>query len=254
MDLLLSSDRFSVRADNYAKYRPDYPESILKYLENTIFLNNTFSVADIGAGTGHFSKLFLDKGYKVSAVEPNEEMRKQMIYKLGDNQNFECFPSTAENTSLPDNSIDIITVAQAFHWFDPIPAIMEFERILKPSGHILLVWNIMDNTTPFMQQYVDIKDRYSEAIKPPYKASLASLRSLFEPAPVIENTFDYEMLLDFEGLKGQLISHSIIPLEGEANHELMISELRDLFMSYSQEGKVCVKYITKVYLIPTLKA
>lgn len=253
MELVQPIARFSSRVGHYTKYRPEYPAAILNYLEQSIFLSETFKIADIGAGTGNFTKLLLDKQYGVTAIEPNEDMRNVATKRFAAVPNYSSLAASAENTTLPDNSIDLITCAQSFHWFDPLLAVTEFERIIKPSGHILLLWNILSPESPFMNNYITLKDRYSESVRLPFTASLANLRSLFDPAPVIENSFSYSQCLDREGIKGHLLSHSRIPMTGSEAHDRMMYELDDLFDFYEENDCVTVHYVTKVYLIPSLK-
>src|SRR5580698_2331465 len=140
MNQLHPTQRFTDRVDNYAKYRPTYPQAIIPYLRETIHLNRKHIIADIGSGTGIFTELFLRHGFTVTGVEPNAAMRAAGEAHLGHFTHFTSRDGTAEATGLPDRSIDLITVAQAFHWLEPEATAAEFARILKPGGHTLLVW------------------------------------------------------------------------------------------------------------------
>ena len=136
-----NTKRFSNRVDNYVKYRPSYPKEIISFLENAIQFKNDFVVADIGSGTGILSKMFLDNGNTVYAVEPNTAMRNKAEELLKNYPLFKSIDGTAEQTTLQNSSIDIITAAQAFHWFDAEKTKAEFRRILKPGGYCCLIWN-----------------------------------------------------------------------------------------------------------------
>ncbi len=119
-------ERFSDRVENYVKYRPHYPASIMEALARSCGLTPNAKIADIGSGTGILSKLFLDNGNTVFAVEPNQPMRTAAEHWLINDSNFQSIDGQAENTTLESHSIDIISVGQAFHWFDRIRAKSEF--------------------------------------------------------------------------------------------------------------------------------
>src|SRR5580698_6852645 len=112
--------RFSNRVENYVKYRPSYPDLIVPFLEEHIALRKNQRIADIGSGTGLFSELFLKNGYEVTGIEPNHEMRKAAEAKLAKYPGFTSRDHRAEQTGLRSGSVDLITVAQAFHWMEPV--------------------------------------------------------------------------------------------------------------------------------------
>ena len=134
-------ERFSNRVENYVKYRPGYPPEMLDFFRDELNLQKSSVIADIGSGTGISARLFLENGNKVFGVEPNEPMREAAEEFLQDFPNFESINGTAENTTLADKSVDFITAAQAFHWFDKVKVPLEFRRILRDNGHIVLIWN-----------------------------------------------------------------------------------------------------------------
>ena len=136
-----STLRFSSRVANYAKYRPSYPGKVLDYLQHECHLTSQSVIADIGSGTGIFTKLLLDKGYKVFAVEPNDAMRREAEHQLKPCPHFHSVNGTAEATSLAGKSANLIVCAQAFHWFNNAETKAEFKRILAPHGHVALIWN-----------------------------------------------------------------------------------------------------------------
>ena len=130
---LQPTKRFSNRVENYVKYRPSYPAEIIPFFENTLGIRLDMSITDIGSGTGLFSEPLLKKGYRVICLEPNDEMRKAGENYLGHYPGFLSSNQRAEETGLEEGSIDLITVAQAFHWMDPIATKKEFFRILRPG-------------------------------------------------------------------------------------------------------------------------
>src|SRR5262245_29361777 len=117
----MSSDptrRFGSRADDYAKARPSYPPEVFDFLENNFGLSAGQTAADLGSGTGISAELLLDRGLRVFAVEPNEAMRATAEKTLGARAGFVSVDGRAETTTLPNNSVDWVYAAQAFHWFD----------------------------------------------------------------------------------------------------------------------------------------
>src|SRR4028119_2321585 len=125
--------RFSDRAENYARYRPGYPREILSFLEERDALGGDTVVADVGSGTGALSVLFLKNGNTVLGVEPNREMRRAAEGLLRDHL-FESIDGSAEDTTLADESVDLVVVANALHWVDRDAARAELSRIMRPGG------------------------------------------------------------------------------------------------------------------------
>ena len=122
--------RFNNRVDDYKKFRPSYPAEILEPIKE-IGLTSDSKLADVGSGTGIFTSILLKSGCQVFAVEPNDLFRESSELNLSQYPNFKSVNGTGENTTLPPDSLDIITVAQAFHWFDIEKSRKEFIRILK---------------------------------------------------------------------------------------------------------------------------
>ena len=238
--------RFSSRTKNYAKYRPGYPNEIISYLYEFTGLSKTSVIADIGSGTGICTKTFLDNGNTVYAVEPNEDMRQVAEGLLEAYDNFHSIEGSSENTKLKSDSIDIIIAAQAFHWFDPKPTKEEFLRILKPNGVVVLLWNIRSvKSYGFMHEYLKIIGRYRESYT--NESTDDIMPKFFDYKTVHKKVFNNPQLVDFDRLKGELASFSYLPNEGNANFQLMISELQDLFEKYNNNGNVVLEYETHLY-------
>src|SRR5258708_40365344 len=150
-DNLLPTQRFSSRVENYVRYRPGYPDAVVTLLETEVGLSSNSPIADVGSGTGILTALLLQHGITVYAVEPNDGMRMAAEQMLGGNPRFHSVAGTSESTGLPDDSVDGITVAQAFHWFNHQKAVAEFKRITKPGGVVGLVWESrMNERSAFM--------------------------------------------------------------------------------------------------------
>lgn len=246
-----SVERFSNRVENYVKYRPSYPPAILDFMRAELDFSAASVVADIGAGTGKLSELFLDNGNPVYAVEPNEAMRAAAVQAFGARPNFHPLAATAEATTLPDETADFITAGQAFHWFDARRAGVEFRRILRPGGTVLLIWNEWREDTPFMKAYQQIVDQYALN----YSESSRRRTTQDDPEARLAHVigdyqvrrFDNVQLFDFAGLKGRLLSSSYTPLAGHPSYEPMLAALQAIFDRYQQGSVVHFGYECNVY-------
>lgn len=241
--------RFSNRVENYVKYRPPYPEEIIPFLENTIGLRKDQRIVDIGSGTGMFSELFLKKEYAVTGIEPNEDMRKAAETRLAAYPGFESRSRLAEQTGLRSDTVDLITIAQAFHWMELEEIKKEFLRILKPGGHILLAWNLRLQHSSFLKAYEELKQKFGkDYLGGNEKVNEPVIERFFAPKTMTTHSFTNVQLLDFESLKGQLLSSSYIPLPGQPSYENMISELAELFVSNNENGFIRMEYETKIFI------
>lgn len=244
-----SKERFSNRVDTYVKYRPSYPKEAIGYLYDIVGLRPSSEVADIGAGTGIFSRLLLAQGSNVTAVEPNQAMREAAEKVLGGEPNFRAVSGSAEATGLQDHSFDFIVCAQAFHWFDRSAAQSEFRRILKPGGKVVLIWNSrLTHGTPFLEEYDRLLHTFGTDYEVSHKnISQETLLSFFKEGGLQEARFTIRQLFDFEGLSGRLLSSSYIPVPGHPSYKPMMRELRNLFDRNKQDGKVSFDYETEVF-------
>ena len=153
-----TTERFSGRAGVYQASRPGYPAALSEHLASLGMRGAR--VADIGAGTGIFSRLLLELGCTVFAVEPNSDMRHTAELGLKTCDRFSIGSGTAENTGLPEASVSFVTAAQAFHWFDPDAFRQECLRILEPGGLAVFVWNSRRENDEAVQKNADICRRY----------------------------------------------------------------------------------------------
>ena len=249
-----STQRFTGRVEDYARYRPAYPPELLDLLRRECGLTEDTVVADVGSGTGILARLFLENGNRVIAVEPNEEMRRAGESLLSGYGRFESVTGTAEATTLPQSSVDLITAGQAFHWFDPAPARKEFARVLRPGGRVVLVWNDRrKHGRPFLAAYEGLLETYATdyaEVERGRRNSLEEIRSFFAPNPVHTATFENRQVLDYDGLLGRLRSSSYVPAEGQAGHREMLEELERIFRDHETGGRVTIEYDTRVYYGP----
>lgn len=245
-----NEERFSNRVDSYTNYRPSYPKEAIDYLYNSVGLHSNSKIADIGAGTGIFSKLLLERGSYVIAVEPNQAMRTAAEQMLESEPNFQTISGSAESTGLPDQSVDFIVCAQAFHWFDRLAAQTEFRRILQPGGKVVLIWNSRLTTgNSFRTEYDQLLHTYgTDYEKVNHKnISQSMLHSFFKEGTMQEASFQMGQEFDFEGLKGRLQSSSYSPVPGHPNHTPMMTELQNIFDRNKREGTVLFDYETEIF-------
>jgi len=244
-------DRFTSRAGFYARHRPGYPDEVIQVLAREAGWTRRAVVADIGAGTGISSELFLRHGNEVIGIEPNADMRAAAAALASKYPRFRLIDATAEETTLPDASVDFVVAATAFHWFDHDRCRDEFRRILKPGGHVVLLWNERGTSSPFLQAYEQLLARFGKD----YKVSWSRQRAVvgeacarfFAPAPCGFHGLPNAHSHDFEGLRERLLSSSYSPLPGEAGFEPMIAALREIFDRFHTDGKVVIEYETSIY-------
>lgn len=243
--------RFSDRVDNYVKYRPTYPPEVLDYLKTECNLTSKSVIADVGAGTGIFTKLLLDKGYEVFAVEPNEQMLQSAKEQLSGYKNFNAVNTGAECTELPNESIDLIVCAQSFHWFSNDNTRVEFSHILKPGGKAALIWN---NRVTDIDQFSIEYDALLKNDSVDYnKVNHQNIKELdfkvfFKDGKYEVKKFPNVQVFDEDGLIGRAFSSSYVPPQGSDEGEVFLKLLRELFAKYNENGKINFHYQTEIYL------
>jgi SAM-dependent methyltransferase len=252
-----SKERFSNRADVYVKHRPSYPQALVNSLVQKLPVGSLSSsiVADVGSGTGIFSRLLLENGFTVYGVEPNAPMRQRAEGLLSSYPNFHSIKGEATNTMLEDHSVDVVAAAQAFHWFATTDAVKEFARILKKPGLVVLIWN--DRRTDvdeFHADYESLLVRYClNYVEINHRNITAQMiQALFAGWQLSVEHFPNDQLLDFNGLKGRLESSSYCPHPDHPNYRPLMDHLHELFKKHHGDGDFrlqqdCVAY----YLVRT---
>lgn len=249
MQIKNNTQRFSNKADNYVKYRPSYPQQIILFLEKKIQFNSNYVIADIGSGTGILSQIFLDNGNAVYAVEPNMPMRLKAGELLQNYTSFNSINGTAEQTTLQDSSVDIITAAQSFHWFDAEKTWAEFKRILKHNSYCILIWNERLITTAFEKAYEQLLLDYAIDYTSVNHKNIdeKKIAAFFAPPQFFQQTFSNKQVFNFEGLKGRLLSSSYTPEEHHPDYNAMIESLKNIFTAFNQNNKIEFNLETKLY-------
>ncbi len=226
----ISTKLFSEKSRAYAKYRAGYNDKAINEIIAPFQHQDVISVVDIGAGTGIGSHLLAEKGAFVTAVEPNQAM----IEAAESHPNIEFTQGSAEQSGVSDNSADVVTSFQAFHWFDFKKSLREFRRILKPGGQLALIWNYWDTSDPFTKAYVKLIDeatvKNADRIEP-YDGLSGKIKKLrvrllwkFQYLPYYKNvqrhTYQLSQEMDLDGLIGVGQSQSYIEHEGPLWDEL----------------------------------
>ncbi|REJ79111.1 MAG: class I SAM-dependent methyltransferase [Acidobacteria bacterium] len=246
-----TSDRFSNRVENYIKYRPRYPETMLEVFRQDMRLKPSSVVADIGCGPGQSSQPFLEYGCRVFGVEPNKLMRRAAEDLLSEYRRFSATDGNAHETGLEESSIDVVIAAQAFHWFSDDRTVEEFGRILKPKGYAALIWNERKlDETPFLRDYESLLLEYGtdyESVRHDV-ISVAELKGMFG-RDVRVATYQNVQTFDFEGVKGRLLSSSYTPAEDDPSFEPMLSKLRSVFAEHNENGRIQILYDTNVFYL-----
>lgn len=245
-----STTRFSDRVENYVKYRPGYPEGVLPLLRERIGVRPSDVVADVGSGTGISAEIFLRAGHTVFGVEPNREMRAAAEALLTRFPTFHSVDGTAEATTLPDVSVDVVVAGQAFHWFDPPRARAEAARILRPGGWAVLLWNARRvSSTPFLRAYeallLEFGTDYGEVR---HDNVSAAILAAFFGGRYEKHALPNEQRFDLDGVRGRLLSSSYAPGPGHPLHEPMLRALERIYAEHAQADGVRFEYDTEIYL------
>ncbi len=250
VDTANSTKRFSDRVSNYSRYRPGYPVQAIEWVFQNAPLNSNSKVADVGSGTGIFTEELINKGVSVVAVEPNDAMRLESDKRLGDKSNYSSEAGTAEHTKLEADSIDLVTAAQAFHWFDLEKTKSEFARILKSNGKVLLIWNRRDNAgSEFLAEYEHLlSTRIPEYNKVTHANSTDAVIADFLGENMTTADFPSHQVFDLDGLKGRLQSSSYCPAEGKSGHTELMDAITNLYDKYSSDQGVQFDYCTQIYM------
>lgn len=246
--------RFTDRAADYVRFRPDYPAAAIDCILAGLVPGEPAAggsaprapiAADVGAGTGISARQLAARGVRVVAVEPNAAMRAAaephplVAWREG----------TAEATGLGAESADLLLCAQAFHWFRQREAVAEFHRILRPGGRLVIMWNNRDSGDALTRDYIEaIRAVNGEhAIeRREFDPAVVHVDGLFTP-PRLES-FEHAQELDLPGLIGRATSASYVPREGPAFSDLR-ERLTTLFeRHHDARGRVRLKYRTRLHL------
>lgn len=242
--------RFSDRADDYARARPSYPDAVFDAIEKLAGLSAPSVIADVGSGTGISAAPLLRRGYAVYGVEPNAAMRAEAERRFAGESRFTSVDGTAEATTLGDGSVDLVLVAQAFHWMDPVRTRAELARVLRPPRYVALLWNWRrPRGSAFTAAYEAIVERWSndyDVVKRQYRVR-ESLGAFFGGAHETR-TFEHAHPLDRDAVRALLLSSSYTPKEGHPDRAPMLRALDAAFDAHARGGLVEVVYDAELHV------
>jgi SAM-dependent methyltransferase len=235
---------FSAAADVYERARPSYPAEAVEWLVNRVDLRPGRTVVDVGAGTGKLTRLLVPTGAHVVAVEPLPAMLEKLVESA---PGAEAILGTAEQLPLSDVSADVITVAQALHWFDQGRALPEFRRVLRPGGTVALVWNSRDLADPFQAALAKVLDPARERVpaqrdnvwREPFERS-----PLFGPLEVYR--FPFEQHFTVEDLCDRVSSVSFVAAMSPDERETLLVSVRALVDGVPEPFPF--RYVTEIFV------
>ncbi len=242
--------RFTDRVQDYVKHRPSYPASLLDILEEEAGALAGSRVADLGSGTGIMTRLLLERGAHVWAIDPNDAMRPAAEHDLSRNPRFHSLAASAEATTLLKESVDLVIAAQAFHWFDPAATRTECARILRSGGKAALIWNSRDETdAPFSLAYEAFLHQWADT---GYKVASRTwdtedrFGGFFSGVPT-QHTAENIQKVDLQGLMGRLFSTAYMPRPA-TTEDPVYDAIHTLFDAFQQGGFVDIRYTTRLYI------
>ena len=239
-----NTERFSDRVELYERYRQRYPaELVLGRLREWCGLRPEWLVADVGAGTGMLSEVFLANGNPVIAIEPNAGMRAACERLLVAWPRLEVRDATAEATGLPDASVEMVAAGRAFHWFDTERALREFRRVLVPDGWVVLVTIARGSSESAQDEALErvLVERGTDYayVRSGYRIH-EQLESLF-PRELHQVHVDGEDMLSWDGFFGQMMSASIAPTREDARFPAFEQAMKEHFAEFAKDGVLRMK-------------
>ena len=246
----MSKERFDSHAKAYTAGRPDYAEDLIDCLYSNYDISASSVIADIGSGTGKFSRHLLERGSEVYSVEPSDDMRGIAEQELGIYPGFHSVKGDAENTTLKEDIVDYITTAQAFHWFDVSAFKRECLRIMKKDGKAILVWNIRDNSDPLNQELYSVYSEYCPEFKGFGGGIVKDDRRIkdFFGGRYDHLSFAHPLYLDKEKFIARSLSASYSLKEGNDGYTAYMDAILNVFSRYEDKGTVTLANNTVAYI------
>jgi ubiquinone/menaquinone biosynthesis C-methylase UbiE len=244
-----NTQRFSGKVEAYDRYRERYPaDAVLGLLREWCGLRPEWTVADVGAGTGMLSEVFLQDGNRVIAIEPNDDMRQACEVLQEKWPRLEVLHATAESMELADASVEMVSAGRAFHWFNVPLALAEFRRVLKPDGWVVLA--------SLRRAHVDTEQAHDfERVLTEFGTDPTFSRDRFRVQDDSDELFPRELhraeipgehRLDWETMQGFAQSLSMSPAPGAATYEAFDAALREHFDKYAHDGVLAIPTTCKV--------
>ena len=230
------AESFAGVADAYERARPGYPDDAVRWLVGV----EPCDVVDLGAGTGKLTRSLVALGHRVTAVEPLPEMLEQLRVAV---PGATAVEGGAESIPLAAESVDVVTAAQAFHWFDHGPALREIARVLRPGGSIALVWNVRDESEAWVSEL-------SDAMVGRTGVDRGAARPIDESGlfgPVEHASFAHVQEVDRETLRELVLSRSYCAVLSDDERAPVLQKVDGLFTEHARDGVVRLPYLTECY-------
>jgi SAM-dependent methyltransferase len=235
---------FGSAADVYERARPSYPPEAIDWLIERTGIGAGDTVVDLGAGTGKLTRLLVPSGARVIAVEPIAEMRALIDVAS-------ALDGTAEDIPLPAGSAALVTVAQAFHWFDLDRALPEIHRVLRPGGALALVWNMRDLDDPLQRDVEGLlaphRGRLTAQREGRWRAPLAASNLFGDPETA---EFRHAQLFTAAGVQDRVASTSFVAAMSDHQRGQLLERVRDLVADREQPFRF--PYVTEVLVSPRM--
>jgi ubiquinone/menaquinone biosynthesis C-methylase UbiE len=221
---------FSRAGAEYERGRPGYPAEAIELLGRELGLGPGRDVVDLAAGTGKLTRMLVAMGARTLAVEPVEGMREQLRSAV---PGAEVLDGTAERLPLPDQSVDAVLVAQAFHWFDAPRAAREIFRVLKPpNGGLAVVWNAWDESVPWVARLQELVHAHAgDAPRHDTSTWPQELAATGLFTPLAEQIFPHLVSGDTTALLDRVASVSYIAAMDEPDRQRVLDQVAELVAS-----------------------
>ncbi len=231
------SRSFGAVAEAYDRGRPSYPDAAVAWLAG----GDAKVVLELGAGTGKLTRQLVDEGHAVFATEPDEAMLAVLRERVPE---VSAKVATAEDIPANDRSVDVVVAAQAFHWFDHVVALPEIARVLKPGGHVALVWNFFDQRIPWVRRLVNVVGEQASSTH--VSSDALDAHELFEP--VERTTFAFWQDVTRDTLVDIVASRSYIATLPDAEREATLDAVRALYDEYGRgHDGMQLPYVTECF-------
>lgn len=245
-----SAQNQSGRLEAYRQFRPGYPIESAQVLRRTLGLKPGAAVADINSGSGIFTRMLLMEGLRVIGVEPDPGLRASAAQYLVEFPLFQSWDGRAEDTGLPDNTVEAITVSHALYNCNWEQLQREFRRIVKPGGWLLLVWNERrPSEDNFQIAYDNLLQEFGVNYTPQTQRGpdRKELIELFGHRGFKSRFFKNRQHLNWEQIKGRLLSSPHVPMPGNPDCPPMLRRLQQLFETLATDQQVMLEYQTHLH-------